>query len=309
MSWLETVVEKFPVRKSGKQKEAFRQWVVSEAAKSMGYEARVERGRGLVENYNVVVGDPETAEVIFTAHYDTPATIGIPNIMMPRNLLLFYGYQILIVIGLLLPSIGVGFLAGMAGLSFEGAYLIGWAVYMVLLIMMMGGIANPHNVNDNTSGVSAVLELMGKLPEEARGKAAFILFDNEEKGLLGSKAYAKAHQEIQYTKLVVNMDCVGVGENILLIASKLATKLPSYPALEEALRSHGGREVKFFGTAGSACSSDQKSFKCGVALVACKKRPVVGYYCPRIHTPKDTVADQGNLDFIAESLAGFVTGL
>ena len=309
MSWLETLVEKFPVRKSMKQKEAFRQWVVSEAAKSLGYEARVEQGRGLIENYNVVVGDPETADVVFTAHYDTPATIGIPNIMMPRNLPLFYLYQFAIVGGLLLIAFVAGLLASLAGLSFEVAYFVGWVVYMVLLIMMLGGIPNPHNVNDNTSGVAAVLGLMEKLPEEARGKAAFILFDNEEKGLLGSKAYAKAHQEVQYTRLIVNMDCVGVGETMLLIASKLATQLPSYPALEEALRSHGGREVKFFGKAGSACSSDQKSFKCGVVLAACKKRPIVGYYCPRIHTPKDTFADQGNLDFLAESLSNFVTGL
>ena len=309
MSWLETLVEKFPVRKSGKQKEAFRQWVVSEAAKSLGYEGKVEAVGSLPTSRNVVVGNPETAEVVFTAHYDTPATIGIPNVMIPRNLPLFYLYQFAVVGGLLALAFGVGWLASLAGLSYEQAYLVGWVFYMVLLIMMLGGIANPHNVNDNTSGVAAVLGLMEKLPEEARDKAAFILFDNEEKGQLGSKAYAKAHQEVQYTKLIVNMDCVGVGETMLLIASRLATQLPSYPALEETLRSHGGREVKFFGKRGSACSSDQKSFKCGVVLVACKKRPIVGYYCPRIHTPKDTFADQGNLDFLAESLSAFVTGL
>ncbi|MCH5287227.1 MAG: M28 family peptidase [Christensenellaceae bacterium] len=309
MSWLETLVEKFPVRKSAAQKEAFRQWMVFDAAKSLGYEARVEENSGFVKSRNVVVGDPETAEVVFTAHYDTPATIGLPNIMIPRNLPLFYGYQILLVGGLLLIALAAGLLGALAGLSPEGAYWVGWLTYMALLFMLLAGVPNPHNVNDNTSGVAAVLGLMEKLPAEQRGKAAFILFDNEEKGLLGSRAYAKAHQRVQYTGLVVNMDCVGVGETMLVIASKLAAKLPAYARLEEALRSHGGREVKFFGTAGSACSSDQKNFKCGVVVVACRKRPMVGYYCPRIHTPKDTFADQGNLDYLAESFAGFVTGL
>ena len=309
MSWLETLVEKFPVRKSAAQKDAFRQWVVLDAAKSLGYEARVEENNGFIKSRNVVIGDPETAEVVFTAHYDTPATIGLPNIMIPRNLPLFYGYQILLVGGLLLIALAAGLLGALAGLSPEGAYWVGWLVYMTLLVMLLAGVANPHNVNDNTSGVAAVLELMERLPEEARSKAAFILFDNEEKGLLGSRGYAKAHPEVQYTRLIVNMDCVGVGETMLVIASKLAAKLPAYARLEEALRSHGGREVKFFGTAGSACSSDQKNFKCGVAVVACKKRPVVGYYCSGIHTPKDTFADQGNLDFLAESFAGFVAGL
>lgn len=309
MSYLATMVERFPVRKSAKQKDAFRQWVVFDQAPALGYEARVEQGRGLVENYNVVIGDPESAEVIFTAHYDTPATIGVPNIMIPRNLPLFYLYQIGIVVGLLAIAFMAGALGVAAGLSVEAAYWVGWLCYMVLLIMLLGGVPNPHNVNDNTSGVAAVLELMEKLPEEARGKAAFILFDNEEKGLLGSRAYAKAHPEIQYTRLVVNMDCVGVGETVIVIASKLAASLPGYAKLEEALRGHGGREVKFFDKAGSACSSDQKNFKCGVAVVACKKRPVVGYYCAGIHTPRDTVADQGNLDFLAESLSRFVAEL
>lgn len=309
MSHLETLVERFPVRKSGKQKEAFRQWLVSEQARALGYEARVEENGSVPTSRNVVIGDPETAEVVFTAHYDTPATIGLPNIMIPRNLPLFILYQIAVVGVMLLLALAVGLLAALAGLSPEAAYMVGWLAYMALLVMLLAGVANPHNVNDNTSGVAALLELMEKLPEEQRGKAAFIFFDNEEKGLLGSKAYAKDHQQVKYTRLIVNMDCVGAGETMLVIASKLAAQLPAYAALEEALRGHGGRAVKFFGTAGSACSSDQKSFKCGVVVVACKHRPVVGYYCAGIHTPKDTVADQGNLNFLAESLAGFVGNL
>lgn len=306
MSYLTALVEKFPVRKSSEQKERFRQWVVFDQAPVLGYKARVEETRGIPTSRNVVIGDPETAEVIFTAHYDTPATIGLPNIMIPRNLPLFYAYQILLVGGLLLVAFIAGALAAALGVPVEGAYWIGWLAYMVLLVMMLAGPSNPHNANDNTSGVAAVLELMEKLPPEQRSKAAFILFDNEEKGMLGSKGYAKAHPEVQYTRLVVNMDCVGVGETVLVIASKLAASLPAYAKLENAMRDHGGRTVKFFGKPGSACNSDHKSFKCGVGVVACKERPVVGYYCDGIHTPKDTLADQGNLDFLAESLAEFV---
>lgn len=309
MSYLETLTERFPVRKSAAQKEAFRRWLVFEQMPELGYEARVETCDGLVKSRNVVVGDPEQAEVVFTAHYDTPATIGLPNIMIPRNLPLFYGYQVLLVGLLLVVAFAVGLLSMRAGLSAEAGYWIGWLAYMGLLFMLMAGVPNPHNVNDNTSGVAALLELMEKLPAEQRDKAAFIFFDNEEKGLLGSKGYAKAHQEVRYLRMVVNMDCVGVGETMLVIASKLAARLPAYAALEEALRGHGGREVKFYGAAGSACASDQKSFKCGVAVVACRKRPLVGYYCARIHTPKDTFADQGNLDFLAEGLKDFVAKL
>ena len=57
----------------------------------------------------------------------------------------------------------------------------------------------------------------------------------------------------------------------------------------------------------SVLNSDQKNFKCGVAVMACKKRPVVGYYCPSIHTARDTYADQGNIDFLSEGLSAFVS--
>ena len=52
------------------------------------------------------------------------------------------------------------------------------AYYALLLVMIMGP-ANKNNVNDNTSGVAAVLRLMESLPQEARERAAFVLFDDE----------------------------------------------------------------------------------------------------------------------------------
>ena len=42
---------------------------------------------------NIIIGDIEQAEVVFTAHYDTPATSIIPNLMMPLNKILLYTYH------------------------------------------------------------------------------------------------------------------------------------------------------------------------------------------------------------------------
>ena len=87
MTICETITELFPVRKSAAQKKAFRQWVMAEIS-GMGYAVRVEendRGR----QQNVIVGDPEHAEVTFTAHYDTPSTILLPDLQIPRNYLFF----------------------------------------------------------------------------------------------------------------------------------------------------------------------------------------------------------------------------
>jgi hypothetical protein len=43
---------------------------------------------------NVVIGDIEKAKVVFSAHYDTPARSVIPNIMMPVNKVIYFGYTI-----------------------------------------------------------------------------------------------------------------------------------------------------------------------------------------------------------------------
>ena len=47
---------------------------------------------------NLVLGDPENADVIFTAHYDTCARLPFPNFITPKNLLIYLLYQLLILI-------------------------------------------------------------------------------------------------------------------------------------------------------------------------------------------------------------------
>ena len=185
MSFIETLNEKFPIRRKDEQKKAFRDWFI-QTAREMGYDARVEVAETKLEagggHQNVVVGNPETAQAIFTAHYDTPASSFLPNVMTPRNRVFFWCYQMLQVLILVVLGVSVGVpLAAITGEDYFG-FLAGYAVYMALLFLMIFGPANKHNVNDNTSGVAAILELMARIPEENRAKAAFILFDNEEKG-------------------------------------------------------------------------------------------------------------------------------
>ena len=172
MTYLQHLVEKFPIRRSAEQKEAFRKYVLKEAA-SLGYRARVEQSGG--KHDNIVIGNPEKAQVTFTAHYDTPAVNFLPNIMMPRNLPLFLGYQMLIVGIMLAAALIVGMIAHMALHEVRLAYIIGWLFYMGLLMLMIYGPSNKHNVNDNTSGVSALLETMAKIPADKREQVLSIL--------------------------------------------------------------------------------------------------------------------------------------
>lgn len=178
MTICEQITELFPVRKSAAQKKAFRQWLMAEIAE-MGYSARVEqndKGR----QQNVIVGDPEHAEVTFTAHYDTPSTILLPDLQIPRNYPVYLLWQLLIIGGMLLISFFVGAGVGLATQSGDLMILGFFGVFLVLMLLQLNGFANKNNVNDNTSGVAALLETMARIPEENRSKVAFILFDNME---------------------------------------------------------------------------------------------------------------------------------
>ena len=307
MSYLQDITARFPVRKRDEEKEAFRKWAVAQG-KTLGYSARVEelaRGR----HCNVVFGSPEHAQVIYTAHYDTPARLPIPNLMTPRNIPMFALYQLGIILILLLAAViafvGAQLLLRNASLSL----IIALVVYYALLLLMIAGPANPNNVNDNTSGVAAVLETMARMPKEQRDKAAFILFDNEEKGRLGSRAFAAANPRIKKQTLLINMDCVGVGEHILVIGKNYARAKAEYALLEQSFTPRDGLQPHCYGVTGSVCNSDHQAFRCGVVIVACRRKKGVGFYTTDIHTRRDTQADQKNLDYIAESLCNFTAKL
>ncbi|MBQ8624457.1 MAG: M28 family peptidase [Oscillospiraceae bacterium] len=305
MSYIDTLVEQFPVRKNKKQKESFCEWAVNEA-NSLGYDAKTEWNTG---NNNVVVGNPETAATVFTAHYDTPPVMPVPNFITPKNILFYLIYQIGIVLVLLAICLGIGAAVEHFTNSREIGYDVGLLFYWLVLLLMLLGPANKNNVNDNTSGVASVFELMARIPAEQRGKVAFILFDNEEKGMRGSGAYAREHKVVKKEKLIINMDCVGEGENILFFTKKETRALPFYEKLVSAMQAQAGRNLLMNNMEGCIYPSDQSQFKHGIAVCACKKAKIIEYYCDKIHTNKDTVCEQENLDFIANGLAQFVSTL
>ena len=241
-----------------------------------------------------------------SAHYDTPAAFFLPNLMTPRNKVVFYGRQLGMILLLICIGAAVGFPVGWLTGNERLGFLAGWLVYMALVCSMNMGPANKNNVNDNTSGVAAVLEIMARIPKAQHNKVAFILFDNEEKGLLGSKAYAKAHPAVKENGFIVNLDCVGDGDHVLLACSKKSREQAAFAALTEGMEAQSGRELHIFPLEKCLFNSDQKSFKAGMAICACHEGKHVGYYCGRIHTGKDTVCEQVNLDFLAKGLAAFV---
>ena len=305
-----TVLTAYEVRKSKKQKEAFRAYLCQELEK-LGYTPRVESGRVLVMNHNVVAGDPEKAKVLFTAHYDTCAVLPFPNFITPRNLFVYLLYQLALVVLFLVLAVveEVGLL-----LAFDPPLWVQMPVlYAVLgfcIWWMLAGKANRHTANDNTSGVVTLLEIAAALPPEMRHTVCFVWFDNEEKGLFGSSAFTSAHRRVKADTLMLNFDCVGDGDHLQFFPSKTVKKSAEIMALlETSFPSQGQKTVEIVRGFG-LYPSDQAVFRRGVGIAALKKAPVIGYYMDRIHTRRDTVLEEENIQLLrdgAVALAGTLT--
>ena len=303
MDYLKDINDKFPIRKTEEQKDSFRKYVVAKAIEN-GANARVEK---LDKHNNVVIGDPQTAKTVFTAHYDTPCASLFPNLMMPRNKGLAYLYQFVIIFIFLAialtPAVIVGMNIFQSELAYAGIFLV---LYFGLFFLCFKTFTNKHNANDNTSGVATILTLIEKLSSEQLEKVAFILFDNEEKGLLGAKAYSKAHNTQIQDKLLINFDCVANGNNVIFIAKPKAETNPCYALVKESFNKTEDFNVKFYPLKGSVSNSDYKKFEQGVCCVACKKSKKGILYTPYIHTKKDVVADCKNIEFLSDCSVSYV---
>lgn len=304
-----TVLTAYEVRKTKGQKEAFRAFLCRELGK-LGYEPRVESGRSLVTSHNVVAGDPEKARVLLTAHYDTCAVLPFPNFITPRNLPVFLLYQLAVAAVIFILAIAVEVALIMAfDPPLWAALLAMYAALAFCIWWMLAGKANRRTANDNTSGVIALLEMAAALPPEDRDAVCFVWFDNEEKGLFGSSAFAGAHRRVRADTLTLNFDCVGDGDYLQFFPSRAVKRDGEAMALlEAAFPSRGSKTVEVVRGFGFY-PSDQARFRRGVGVAALKKAPLIGYYMDRIHTRRDTVLEEDNVQLLCRGvlrLAGMI---
>ena len=294
-----------PVRKSKQQKEAFRQEVTS-WLEHLGYEVHTEKGS--FGSRNLVIGNPQSSKFLVTAHYDTCARLPFPNLITPCNFWLFLLYQIFVCAVLLFPAAAIGTAAGwLLHSPGMGHYLFSILLWAELLLVLIGP-ANPSNVNDNTSGVVTLLELAGSLPPESRKNVCFILFDLEEAGLIGSSSYQSKHKKETARQLVLNLDCVGEGDEIYLFPTGKLKKNPKMLlSLEHLQGNFGQKSVTLRSKGFSIYPSDQMNFPYGVGICALN-RCKAGLYLSRIHTPRDTLLDETNVNTLCAVLKKLICG-
>ena len=305
MTYLDYINTTYPIRRTKEEKKSFQNFVLEKFP-----QAKTETTAD-GKNENIVIGDPLTAKVVCTAHYDTPMHSLFPNIMIPRNKAVFLLYQFLpVTISLILSLTPVFVINSFYPLSREQMCLIFLVLYYGLYFLMFRARKNPNNHNDNTSGVSLVLTLAEKLPANQAEKVAFILFDNEEKGKKGSKAYVKDHKETMEEKFLLNFDCVANGDNILFAYMEKAESSEEYALLQKVFATEEtekeGFYTHFYPIKATDSNSDHKSFPKGIGCMAYKKSKKGLLYTPYIHTPKDVVAKNENIEFLAARMQEFL---
>ena len=299
------VLQHFPVRKTKKQKQQFRDAVQS-YMKTIGYDSTIEKGS--MGARNIVIGNPETAKYLVTAHYDTPAKMFLPNLVTPCSLLLYLGYQILVILLILVVAIIPDILLTLAGVSAEIASRTWGISYYAILLLMLYGPANKNNANDNTSGVVTVLEIARSLPENYRDQVCFVLFDLEEAGLIGSSSYQKAHKKHTANQLVLNMDCVGDGNEIVMFPTKKLKKdADKQNDLRRICGTWGTKSIVLYEKGFSFYPSDQANFPYGVGIGAFHRSKWAGLYYSRIHTTKDTVLEETNVNILRAAVVSLIT--
>lgn len=301
MSYYSNVVlENYQVRKGKKKKTAFIEFVKGECAKH-GYDVNIEKGSFGARN--IVVGDPESANVVYTAHYDTCAWLPFPNFITPKNIGIYLLYQIFLTLAMFAFALGASVLVRHlipvtddAIISMIYFYTFEIALFAIIGLMLAGP-ANKHTANDNTSGVVTLLELMKSMPAEHKNDAAYILFDLEEAGLIGSNSYASKHKNFKKNGLVINFDCVSDGDTILFAVNKKARHLKN--DLEKAYTPNDMMNVDV-ADKNVFYPSDQASFVNGVGVAALKKSKRGILYMDRIHTGKDTIFEEKNIAYLVE---------
>ena len=293
----------YPIRRTPQQKREFREWLMKELRRA-GWKVQEETYGKTNGSINVIAGDPDKAAVFLCAHYDTAGRMLVPDFECPTNPLAYICYHLVAALGLIaaafLLSLAVSFPLNKPELMVP--------LFVILLVAGIGlmafGPANTHNANNNTSGVLALLRTAQEAKFDKR--ICLVFLDNNEKNLQGAAGFKRSHPGAN-SGLVVNLDAVGDGEDLLLMPSKYSRwDGELLDALGEAFPEGEGVRPHVLTKGLHYYPSDHRRYKFHVAVCACRHLAGLGYYIPHLYTKKDTTLRVRNVDYIAESLARFL---
>jgi len=268
------MAREFPVRRKPTEKEKFRLWLVG-TLREQGYQPKLQHRETALriggDVTNVVVGDPEKAKLILIAHYDTGVRTLLPPFYMPTRPLTAFLYLALTPVLALLGSFVLSFALTF---PFNAPYLT-LPLFLILmvtaLLYLRFGPSETRNLNDNTSGVAALLETSAALTPGSRDKVAFAFLDGGFGGLSGAKGF-RARYPSAKEKTVINVNCVAEGGELLILPNKYSRW--DGEVLDAILDSfeNGEHTTTFLKTDGLIYyPSDNRAFRHSFAICACEK--------------------------------------
>lgn len=305
--YAERIAREYPVRFKPKEKEAFRLYLMG-ALREMGYDPHLQSRETALKVgghvTNVVAGDPETARIILVAHYDTGLKTIFPPLIMPTRpataLLYLALTPLCVLLGSFVLSMGVGFALQMPQLPLP-LFLI---LLLAALMYLRFGPAETRNLNDNSSGVAALLETAAALSPGNRGKVAFAFLDGGLGGMSGAKGF-RARYPSAKEKTVVNVSCVAQGDELLILPSRYSRW--NGEALDAMLDSfeNGEHTTVFLKTDGLVYyPSDNRAFRYAFAICACEK---VAGFGRLIRPRRATFISEENITILRNGLCKLIS--
>ena len=300
--YAERILREYPMRFKPQEKEAFRLYLMG-ALREMGYTPKLQNRETALKIggrvANVVAGDPETAKLVFIAHYDTGLKTLFPPLIMPGRPMTALLYLALTPLIVMLGSLVVSF-----ALTFA-VNAPHWTLPMFLILLLASmlylrfGPGETRNINDNSSGVAALLETAAALTPRYRGEVAFAFLDGGMGGMSGAKALRKAYPSTR-DKVVVNVNCVAEGAEILVLPSR--QNRWNGEALDAILDSfeNGEHTTVFLKTDGLIYyPSDNRAFRGSFAVCACDK---VSGFGRLIRPRRATAIDEEHITMLKNGL-------
>jgi hypothetical protein len=296
---------RFPVRRTEGQKGLFLLELERELL-SRQYETERVVTRSSLTVSRTLVTKCDRPWIIFTAHYDTPSIapfwVHVVNKLFGHTR--SYTGLVFLTIVLLIPLL-VPFL------SKDPIWTVINQVYSLCLLLSLvpSLFPNPHNRDDNSSGVIGLLALADWLKDKPtlREYVQFVFLDNEERGLLGAKGLKKRWDKQGHPykdALIVNLDCISRGRQPLVVFHKWnAVARQLVPVLQNHLPGIKEHNLK------RTPLSDNYVFRREAAVVISFFDPALipgGFYIPRIHSPKDTDICRGNISLLVSGLSNVV---
>ena len=271
--YAERILRDYPVRRRPEEKEKFRLWLMG-TLRELGYQPELQSRQSALQFggnvLNVVAGDPERAKLILVAHYDTAIRSLLPPMYMPTRPLTAFLYQALTPALVLIGSFVLSF-----ALTFPiNAPYLTLPLFLLLLVTALlylrFGPSERRNLNDNTSGVAALLETAATLTPRYRGEVAFAFLDGGFGGLSGAKGF-RARYPSAKEKTIINLCSVAEGSELLVLPNKNSRW--DGALLDAILDSfeNGEHTTVFLKTDGlTYFPSDNRAFRYACSICACE---------------------------------------